>query len=383
MNTEIIIAARGELPENLMRTVKAAAKVAPVCVIFDGTEKGNEVPEGLKDLARVLQGPDIPQGCGQARHQGIITSEASLIVLVDGHMTFPRGWLDVIEKHHLRRTNHLTCCRMKSLDQSAKPMKDKPQGGAFLALKSREVGSEHWALSAKWNKPPAKAGPVPAVMGACYAFRRKWYAAIGEPLELLHAWGGDEEVLSLGTHFMGGHVHLLPVTVGHIYMASHTGRVKTADESAAIWGNRFAIVEALPIPEPERDNLRRWMNKSPRAFRDIPPTPEKAERLYRLWNLGKRSWEDLRSEGIVRELSTQEQKECLGKKPTNDAKRHTPPPAPEGDKAQIVSRPVERCERCDTINPFRQIRGRQRTGAFGIAYARCRHCGHKAQIRIG
>ena len=384
VTTEIIIAARGELPVNLMRTVKACAEVAKVCVVFDGNEKGNEAPDGIKDYARVMRGPDTPQGCGQARHQGIITSDADLIVLVDGHMTFPKGWLTAIEKHHAHRRNHLTCCRTQSLDQSAIPLKDKPLGGAFLALKSKEVCSEHWALSAKWNKPPAKPGPISAIMGACYAFRRSWYDAIGQPLELLQAWGGDEEVLSLGTHFMGGHVVLLPVVVGHIYMASHVGRIKTADESDAIWANRYAIVDTIPMEPKEQDELTRWMLNTPR-IRSLHMTVGAAsQKLKAIWGFGKRSWQDLIDAGIVRPLTDKEQAACLGSKVLRDDAKRSLPPAPPNDKAQIVQRvkPEERCERCNTLDPFRQVHGKRQTGAFGIAYARCFNCGHKAQIRI-
>jgi len=382
MKTEIVIAARGELAKNLNRTVEQASESAGVCVVFDGNERGNECPDYVLEKARVLR-IDGPCGCGAARHAGITSSEADLIVLCDGHMAFPRGWMDTIEGYHRKRHKHLACCRMQSLDQKGNPLSDKPQGGAFIAYRTTEVLQNHWGLSAKWNNPPAKAGPVAAVMGACYSFRRKWYDKIGQPLQILRAWGGDEEILSLSTHLMGGKVEMLPVTVGHIYMAAHNGRVKTADETEAIWANRYAIVDAMPMPEPEREGLRDWMSRSPKAWRRVRGECKKAVELRAFLESGPVAWSSLKDAGVVRGLNKEEQAACLHlQNLKDDAKRYTPPPAPEKDKSQVVVRHEPVCDRCGARNSFRQVAGRRNTGAFGTACSRCKNCGHKAQIRF-
>ncbi len=59
----------------------------------------------------------------------------------------------------------------------------------------------------------------------------------------------------------------------------------------------------------------------------------------------------------------------------------TLPPAPTGDRPQVVVRPVEVCTMCGARNSFRKIGGTRWFSAFGVAYARCCRCGHKAQIR--
>ncbi len=380
MKTEIIIAARGELPQNLRRTINQAAAVAPVCVVFDGEESGNFLPERQPENVRWIFLKGRPRGCGKARHEGITTSKADLLVLCDGHMAFPDGWLDAIESYHAKRHKHLTCCRMQSLDQAGAPLPDNPQGGAFLALKSRETDGRYWALSAKWNDPPRDDGPVPAIMGACYAIKRKWYDAIGQPLRILNAWGGDEEILSVATHLMGGKVELLPVTVGHIYAAANKGRVKTADEKDAIRNNRHAIIDAIPMPDDERQDLHDWLSKSKGRPGAAYQQSKEVDALRKVLATGKRSWQDLKDARIVRPLTRAEQDRYLRRDRPQPAARPAPP-APENDKAQIVVRHDPVCGRCGSVNSFRQIAGRRNTGAFGIAYARCQKCGHKAQMR--
>ena len=98
MKTEVIIAARCEVPENLTRTVEQASKSADVCVVFDGDEPGNECPDAVRDAARVLRVDGRPSGCGYARNAGIESSEADLIVILDGHISLPRNWKQGFER---------------------------------------------------------------------------------------------------------------------------------------------------------------------------------------------------------------------------------------------------------------------------------------------
>lgn len=401
MKTEIIIAVRGEMPSNLMRTVKQAAAVAPVCLILDGQEQRNVVPyEDGVDGIRIETPWRVPRGCGAARDHGIKTSEANLMVVIDGHMILPDGWLAEIEAYHLRRSNHLTCCQMQSYEQDGETPIGEPQGAAFLSYKSREVHNLYWAISAKWNSPPAEPGEVCAIMGACYAFRRKWYETLGCPLEILRAWGGDEEILSIATHLMGGRVVMLPLTIGHIYKAQHHGRQVTADEQDAIWANRFAIVDAIPMDATETVDLYEWMQRTSKMNNRRPATLAAAVELRNVLCTGRRTWEELKEDGIVRPLTEEEQADCLGtgrheKFHAPDSNSITPelfstnarrpppaPPAPLDDTPQVINRPDDVCERCDAVNSFKQIRGRKNTPAFEMAYARCENCGHKAQIRF-
>ncbi len=383
MKTEIIIAARGELPVNLTRTVRAASKAAPVCVVFDGSESGNKPTPEIKKLARVIEITGRSKGCGWARHKGIMSSDADLIVICDGHMTFPHGWLNKIEDYHRKRHKHLTCCRMQSLAQDATPLPGEVYGGAYVAYKAQEPGTRYHALQPKWMQPVADPGPVPCVMGACYAFRRTWYNKIGGPLQILKAWGGDEEILSLATHIMGGKVELLDVTVGHIYAAAHQGRVMDDTIRHALWENRYAVLDALPMPGKEREDLKAWMRQS-RTITRIPQFDPRADvkKLAAVLARGSRSWQDLKDAGIVRLMTDAEKTREAGRDPVKVELSRSIPKAPEKDTTQVVVRHDPVCNRCGARNSFRQIAGRRNTGAFGIACTRCTYCGHKAQFRF-
>jgi hypothetical protein len=180
---------------------------------------------------------------------------------------------------------------------------------------------------------------------------------------------------------MGGAVHLLPVVVGHIYAAAHQGREKTADESALIWANRYAIVNALPAGKEYKEPLFAWMDRTRRVCTDIPDTAD--DDLCEVWANGKRDWLDLLDMEIVREATEKEARSYLGDSRTMkaDAKRAIPP-APPNDTTQIIMRKAEVCKRCNAINSFRKVEGTRKGPLFGLSYARCANCGHKGQIRV-
>jgi len=387
MKIEVIIAARGELPWNLQRTVESIGPGAGVTIVLDGAEPGNQVPNGIK--ARVVRPWQRPRGCGQCRHYGIMESRADIVVMVDGHMTFPAGWLDVVERYHRRKAKLLTCTAMQSLHQDGTPMDSMIEGGGWIAYRTREVWDNHWAMVCKWNAKAVKSGETGCVLGACYAMRREWYKAIGEPLSILEAWGGDEELLSLGTWFCGGRVAVLPIVTGHIHAAQWTGRTDVADQTDMIWSNRRAVLDVLPVSDEERAGLHEWINRTKRiAARRVPVTAERAERMAkvkRTWSAGERTMADLKAKGIVREPTEEEQRAYLraaGKAAIADTQRkYTPPPAPAKDVAQVIVRPQEVCRMCGAVNSFKKISGPRKWDTFQQSYARCCRCGHKAQIR--
>ena len=393
-DVEIIIAVRGELLENLKRTVEAVVESAPVCIVYDGAEypQAGVKPKRIipNERIRVEIPWEIPKGPGQARHYGITTSVADIVVLTDAHMTFPGGWIKEITAYLMddRRKKHLLCCRTQSLDQNFNSLEKEVLNGAFLAVKTKEVCSEYWAVSAKWNRGGKKSGYINAVMGACYAMRREWYDEIGQPLNILAAWGGDEEILSIATHVMGGKIRLMPIICGHVYMATHTGRIVTADEHDRIWSNRFAVVDVLPATKKQKKELLAWLRQTRRISGDLshcfPAERQQAiKQLAAVLRRGKCTWSDLIKRGNARCLTDEEQVKCLGSViKRDDEKRAAPPSAPGNDKTQIVVRPVETCARCNAQNSFVKIAGQRHFASFSLAYARCVRCGHKAQIRV-
>jgi len=264
---------------------------------------------------------------------------------------------------------------MHSLDQQAQPIAGELYGGAFIGYKSREFPDERWALPAKWYVPGRESGPIGCIMGACYSIRRSWYRKIDEPLKILAAWGGDEEIMSIASHLMGGTVDLLPIPVGHIYGAKHQGRLRSDEQNRRIWGNRYAVVDSIPMEEAEREDLFGWMKRS------TPPGAgwdrHEAAALRKVLASGPVTWEAMKEQGIVRPATMMEM--CGDRCKRNllvDSARYIPP-APPGDKRQIINQPVIRCELCGARDSFRVIRGPR----GWISYARCVNCGHKGQIR--
>ncbi len=264
MPVEIIISVRDEVPANLERTVRQARQAGPVCVVFDGC-----LPDPY-DLPGDVRRETItqPRGCGQARHIGIVTSKADAVVLIDGHMQFPGGWMETILAHLEKHPKDVTCCRMRSLRHDWKPHDAAVYAGAHIETHCLDAGT--FAIAAKWNSAtegPVKSGPVGSPMGACYGMTRDWYLAMGEPLRLLEAWGGDEELLAICGWFCGGRTWLLPTICGHIYAAPRRlPRVGCATSDAEILVNRRALADIIPG---DTSGLSDWHKK-----RRIPSAAE-------------------------------------------------------------------------------------------------------------
>lgn len=388
MTAEFIIAVRGEKPENLRRTVEAASKQAPVHVVYDG----DETPEidGIK--ADTSQPWTDPRGCGQARHYGIMDSKADVVILTDGHMTFPDGMVDRWISYLQQNRKALLCARTRPITTAFEfEEPGKLYTGAFLGYRysvALNPTTDYHAVGAKWNPENTQPGPVGCVMGACYAMRREWYLKIGQPLSILDEWGGDEEVLSLGTLFMGGKVVCRPDIVGHLFGAPRTNRTDSPDHIERRIASRFAVLNAIPMMDTERLDLAEWIRKKSRNYDSILSriTAERAAAslaLRDLWARGKRTWANLCESGVVRRLTVDEDREAMGFRPAR--------PAASGDAAQDQTprvvvpvyreipapprpAPGDQCDRCDSVGQMTAA-----PGWYGMRV--CRRCGHKQQVR--
>ncbi|MEY4940408.1 MAG: polypeptide N-acetylgalactosaminyltransferase 10 [Verrucomicrobiota bacterium] len=387
MKTEIIIACRGEIPANLERTVTAALAESPVCVVYDGMEspRFGEKPHRLaaRPGLRILESRwREPRGCGQARHYGITTSAADTVIITDGHMTFPAGWVQRIAHHLAKHRKDVTCCSTQSLSANWAPLAGEVYHGAYLAINTVEPQVdisgphvEYFGIAAKWESgPEPESRTIQAPMGACYGMRREWYKAMGEPFEILEAWGGEEELLALCGYLCGGRTYLMPLTCGHVHAAPHQGRVI---HPAGRWANRLAILWAMPDMEAARE-IENHMRQTALKWSVIEGliTDERGERIERLRKhlaSQPRKWAKACA-ALVRP-----RKDFRLTAQTQEPRRI--PPAPLSDKTQVVHRPAEVCARCHSVNPFRKIGGPRRYAAFRVSPARCWRCGHKAQIR--
>lgn len=371
---EIIIACRDELEQNLQKTVAGITAQLTnkdgVCVVYDGEQS---VKYNLPKRVRTLRPYKTARGCGQARHAGIVTSEAEIVVLIDGHMTFSDGWLKAIVDHHELNKRDVSCCVMNSLGHDWKPIPGQDgYNGGYVCIKSKEVGNQHWAIASKWLPAIPTGSVVGSVLGACYGMRREWYIEIGQPLRLLEAWGGDEELLSLASWMSGGRCYCLPIEVGHIYAAPRIRREPSDDEKAKIWSNRYAILDAIPMPKETRADLKEWLGKNRLSVRSLVEENHKRQQKIAL-NIRKSlarknglSWEQMVEQGIIcEEYNNNRRKPDLmkGDKARNQVVPQLPPPA-QAARATVIPRPKPKasvCPLCDWA------------GFDG----KCKRCGHR------
>jgi len=391
MIAEVIIACRQEIPAILERTVDnildTLGKGDRITVVLDGeTQPEYNLPEAVT----VLRSPwDVPLGCGPCRDYGASQSEAAVIVFVDAHMLFPAEWLKVIKTHLKARPKDVTCAHMRSLNTKWEPMAGQVYHGARLVTHCQEPGGQFWGLAAKWGKVEKESGTIGACMGACYGMKRKHYVeGMGAPLSILRAWGGDEELLSVCTWLAGGNVYLLPLEVGHMYAAPHTREPISDGEAAAVWGNRLAILDVLPISDKAKADLELWLRRTNIPWDSIAESlvnrPDIDALAAHLGSLS-RPWGTFARHYLER-ATVKDTAESEAKKPVElDAGRrdkYRPPAAPKGDVSQVVVRTREQCQRCNALGTFRQTEGFRDFGSFKQASARCIKCGHKGTIRV-
>ena len=304
MSAEIIVACRYETPRNLRRTLenirRTMRKDDHITVVLDGPHP-LIYSGGYSYIAPFSE----PRGPGQCRDYAIGNSTADIVVLVDGHMTFPAGWLDTICAHIEKHPKDVTCCRMRGLGQEWEPLAEPIYHGCYLTLRHPHPSMKNWWICSRWNSgPPMERGVTGGIMGACYGLRRDWYEAMGRPLAILEAWGGDEESLSVCSWLMGGRCYLLPPVCGHIWAAKRDRPEPDYRENWRMRGNHYALLEALPVPEPEKTELRRHLDKgndrSNLVNSWLEPRRDAIERLKEALNNRKHEWDWLKKKRIIR-----------------------------------------------------------------------------------
>jgi len=230
-----------------------------IIVVYDGQQPNNDLP-----VDQIIHLKSC-RGVGPARHVGIKIAKHSLIFLTDAHMDFSNGFgktiLDWHNQSKVASESHLSCGRSIGLVRAGDELKRDTSHnatGARFSFKSIESENQHWIMSGKWAKQNVN-GLIGCVYGACYAFSKKWYKAIGEPLALLRGWGMDEEYLSAATWFAGGRVVLLDYEAAHFFKNKKSGDVPEAVKRQFLI-NQLLFLNLLPLPEADRKNLQEWLN---------------------------------------------------------------------------------------------------------------------------
>ena len=391
MRAEIIIACRGELPANLLRTIQSieATKTEAdgICVVLDGED---QLAYNMPISVRVETPWMSPRGPGQARHWGITTSVADIVILVDGHMEFPEGWIDAICGHLKNHKKDVTCAHMLSLTHAWQPI-GKPYSGAFIGMKCHAAGDQYVGLGAMWNVNPVDHGPVGAPMGACYGLTRKFYDQMGQPLRILEAWGGDEELLGACAWLCGGRAYLLPIVCRHIYAAPHASRTIDKEEELEIWANRMAILDVLIEDTAMWEDLHAWTQQSAIDWyavgRALDRRGPAIDALTEHLRAKRRKWSGFVKAGLARELTDAERQTEKARPKVQDQARRSLQEQPGQAKTQparatnIVTIDPVICPACSSLNTLRRQSGMRKRGSLLEAHAKCSRCGHKVKLR--
>jgi hypothetical protein len=371
MGMTAIIANRGELPENLRRTRESLARQGVEATVVDDTA------------------PHM--GCGYRRHEGILRADAERVFLCDGHMDFEPGFFEAIERELDAHPHTVVCGRMISLRHDWTPQ-GAPYSAGVICRKVEQALGEPVPFHVRWREGFRKPGITGGVMGACYAFTRELYDRMGRPLEILQAWGGDEELLSLGAWLVGDGCRMVDATARHIYAAPRLdGRVATERDLLGVWANRRAIIDALPMPEAERAELLDYMRinawYAPRMdaiMRRSDRVRDQCERVRDALGSGGRSWEDIMGEIIGKPAPkkgrTSKTKRAATKRPkkvvASKAETTTTTTAMRRPRANYGSAENRRrCHSCGSGDS--DVTSVRHVGRMTIRYRRCLDCGRR------
>lgn len=359
----VITTVRGDEPQTARTLHNAASKAGcPVelIVVFDG-----QLPDENLEADQLLA-HTTPRGIGPSRHRGIMAAKYEVVLLVDAHMNFEQDYGQKI-LHHYRLKKHakdITCGRCIPAHPDLEPMAGTDgYTGARFALKSEESGGEKWCLSGKWSEQSVD-NEIGCVFGACYSFRREWYKKIGEPLNLLAGWFGDEEYLSIASWLAGGRCFLLDYWVSHLFR----------DKPSFQWGrkdwmqpalNRARLIHLFPCEEDLKNDLLAWNALSVRnADYDYEQLIIKdygrkeviaAKLLWEKWAdavpgfMGR--WVDAEAAPLEQRQQERLSRQLAGR--TTDAPRLT---APEPGAPHVQTRDYIVCPNCGAYDSFRVTR---------------------------
>lgn len=263
----VITTIRGDEPraeQTLVNMAQKAGCPVEVIAVFDG-----QMPPHEELPCDQLLVHTTPRGIGPSRHRGIKAAKYSVVLLVDAHMDFEQDYGKIILNHYRlkKHAKDVTCGRCIPALADLTPMSgSEGYTGARFTLKSEETGGEKWCLSGKWADQEVNS-EIGCVFGACYAFTKKWYDEIGEPLNLLNGWFGDEEYLSIASWLAGGRCYLLDYWVSHFFR-DHPSFQWSRDDWMLPSLNRARLIDLFPADPDLKLDLQAWNLLSVRASDD-------------------------------------------------------------------------------------------------------------------
>jgi len=387
----IIVTIRGDEPQTANTCMNAKEKAGcpvEIIAVYDGTPYDPD----LQSYADKILEHRTARGIGQSRHKGINAARYSVVMLIDAHMDFEEGFGQKILDHFRKKKHYkdVACgrCVPSMLDLS--PIRDDDGSvshgytAARFSIRSEETGGEKWCLSGKWSEQEVET-EIGCVFGACYAFRKKWYEEIGEPLNLLSGWWGDEEYLSIASWLAGGRCYLIDFWASHLFR-DRPSFTWTKAERMAPSVNRSRLVDLFPASDDMNENFRAWLELSiSAADRDyltaydanrVRPEVIEAKKLWKTWTKNVDSFLDRWVDDEAQPLNVRTQMREEARPWKQEQSTMVLPPV---DVPRVQQRKVIVCPNCGHGNSFR-VKSTQRINGELRRYGRCGNlvCKNKA-----
>ena len=180
-----------------------------IIVVDDGSTDGSTAlyEEYPNPRIRLLRGGGL--GVANARNLGAAHADGTFVVFLDGHCTVSPNWLD-------------------GFAEALTPPGVAVAGPCFTRLEEpqpRGCGMfwSDYTLDPNWFEPVDGNGPyeVPLTTGACQAFRRQTFMALGRYESGFTRWGFEDVEICLRAWLLGYRIVVNPdVTVAHYFRES-------------------------------------------------------------------------------------------------------------------------------------------------------------------
>jgi len=252
----------GEEPKNTIDSIYATtdAKKIEIIVIDDCSSKPSIIPNHPE--IRLIRNP-VRVGVDASRQIGIDLTTTPYLFIIDAHMRFSRGWLDLALECVSREpeTAWCTTCMQLGYGITTLERSTAEYAAATMVFLDKNIDPNKPArevLEPKWmEKRKEIEYEVPCVLGANYIFSKKWIDHI-KGLSGLKMWGTSEPFISLKSWFAGGKCKInRRIRVGHFFRDS-------APYTTYVWPliyNKIFLCKTI-LPEEISNKLIGYMQKN-------------------------------------------------------------------------------------------------------------------------
>jgi len=226
-----------------------------ILVVDDGSTDGSTDPFRDGDARiRVVAGKGV--GVARARNLGASLASGDYLVFIDAHCRVSSGWLDALEEG-LRPSD--VCVAGPTFTRLDEP---EPRGCGMVWKDA--------SLDPSWYEPASdRPYAVPLTTGACQAFRRTTFEAVGRYEDGFTRWGFEDVEICVRAWLLGYRVVVCPrAIVAHYFRESRNYDVDDAD----ITYNFLRMIHLHFSPR----RIRRVL----RAVGGNPLVPRALDRLY-------------------------------------------------------------------------------------------------------